>query len=369
MLQIKPVVFQGRRAWALSNDILTLTVLEGGGHFASLVLKAQPEVNPFWTPVWPTVEPWRYRAAQAARYGGSPLLASVAGHLLCLAHFGSPSAAEARAGQDTHGEAPVSRWRLVERSVKPAHARLRLACDLPLSGMRVERALTVRPGSHLIEVTTEVVSLTDRDQPFTMCEHGSFGPPFLVPGITALDLSADEGRTFPRVFGRRQRLVVDQPFVWPEAPASRGGTVDLRTLAGKGRPNSDFAALRMDVRRPDAWATLLNPRVGLLLAYQWCRAEFPWVGLWEENHCREGEPWNRRSLARGVEFANAPFPVPLQEQVGQGRLCGVPTYGWLPARGVFKSAYRLALMPVDRRARGVADLRARPSGLDVDLIV
>jgi hypothetical protein len=368
-MRVRWVGFRGRRAWALSSDVLTLTVLEGGGHFASLVLNARPEVNPFWMPVWPSVEPWRYHAGLAPRYGGSPLLASVAGHLLCLANFGSPSAAETRAGRDTHGEAPVSRWRLVERSVTSAHARVRLACELPVAGMRVERAITVRPGSHVVEVTTEVLSLIDRDQPFTMCEHASFGPPFLAPGVTVLDLSADEGRTFPRVFGRRQRLVVDQPFTWPDAPASGGGTADLRTLAGRSRPNSDFVALRADIGRPDAWATMLNPRIGLLLAYQWRREEFPWVGLWEENHCRESAPWNRLSYARGVEFANAPFPVSLQEQVAQGRLMGVPAYGWLPARGTFKSAYRMALMPVDRHARGVADLRARPSGLEVDLIV
>lgn len=360
--------YRGRRAWTVRNDVLSLVVLQGGGHLASFTLHAAPRVNPLWTPVWRTVEPAQFRPEQSRGWGGSRLLASVSGHLLCLARFGDPSAAEARQGGDTHGEAPVARWRLLGRETTPQHARLRIGCELPMAGMQVERAFTVRPESHLVEIVTEVRSVVDRDQPYTMSEHGSVGAPFLEKGVTIFDLSADEGRTFPRVFGPQQRLKVDTPFVWPDGPGVRGETVDLRRIDRACRRNSDFTTQHMDPARADAWASAVNPRLGVMLAYHWRRADFPWVGNWEENLCRTAAPWNGRTLARGIELANTPFPQPLEQAVALGRLHGERTYGWLPARGSVKTAFRMALLPVDRRVQGVSDIRATPAGLAVDFM-
>ena len=365
-LAVVTSLYRGRKAWTIRNDVLALVILQGGGHLASFTLHAAPQINPLWTPVWPTIEPAQFRPQQAKRWGGSRLLASVSGHLLCLSHFGAPSAAEARLGCDTHGEAPVARWRLLGRDVTPQHARLRITCDLPVAGMAVERVLTVRPGSHLVDVVTEVRSVVDRDQPYTMCEHSSVGAPFLEKGVTMFDLSAGDGRTFPTVFSPEQRLKVNAPFAWPDGPGARGETVDLRTIGRAYRKNCDFTTQHMDPERADAWASVVNPRQGVLLAYHWRRADFPWVGNWEENFGRTAAPWNGRSLVRGIEFANSPFPTTLAEAVSLCTLHGERTYGWLPARGSVKTAFRMLLLPADRRATGVSDIRATPGGLAVD---
>jgi hypothetical protein len=368
-LAVSGSLYRGRRAWVIRNDVVSLVVLQGGGHLASFTLHAQPQVNPLWMPAWGTVEPGQFRPERAGRWGGSRLLASIAGHLLCLSYFGTPSAAESAQGRDTHGEAPVARWLLRGRDVTPRHARLRIGCVLPIAGMEVERVFTLRPGSHLVEVVTEVRSVVDRDQPYTMCEHGSVGAPFLQKGVTLFDLSADEGRTFPAVFGPRQRLKVDEPFQWPDGPGARGETVDLRMIGRSFRKNSDFTTQHMVPERADAWASAVNPRQGVMLAYHWRRTDFPWVGNWEENFCRPNAPWNSRSLVRGIELSNSPFPSSLEQAVALGRLHGERTYGWLPARGSVKTAFRMALLPVDRRVKGVSDIRASPGGLAVDFMV
>jgi len=361
--------YRGRRAWTIRNDVLSLVVLQGGGHMASLTLHASPRVNPLWTPAWRTIEPAQFRQERAGCWGGSRLLASVSGHLLCLSYFGGPSVAEAGSGRDTHGEAPVACWRLLGREATSRHVRLRIWCGLPVAGMEVERAFTLRPGSHLVEVVTEVRSVVDRDQPYTMSEHGSVGAPFLEKGVTVFDLSADEGRTFPAVFGPRQRLKVDAPFAWPDGPGVRGETVDLRRIDRACRRNSDFTTQHMNPERADAWASAVNPRQGVMLAYHWRRTDFPWVGNWEENFCRQEAPWRGRSLARGIELSNTPFPTTLEQAVALHRLHGDRTYGWLPARGSVKTAFRMALLPVDRRVKGVSDIRATPGGLAVDFMV
>ena len=86
-----------------------MTVLEGGGHIASVLDKASG-VSPLWIPPWPSIEPSAYGPGIMRRYGSSVegrLLAGIMGHNLCLDIFGGPSEEEAAAGLTPHGEASV----------------------------------------------------------------------------------------------------------------------------------------------------------------------------------------------------------------------------------------------------------------------
>ena len=98
----------------VSNGSIQLVTLTGGGHIAHLSLADANSVSPLWTPPWPTIEPYSYRARQhKAQYGGvteGKLLSGLAGHSICLDYFGSPSVEEAQQGLSQHGEAPSSRW-------------------------------------------------------------------------------------------------------------------------------------------------------------------------------------------------------------------------------------------------------------------
>src|SRR4030095_10633319 len=48
--------YHGRRAAAIENADLRVTVLEEGGHIAEIFDK-RAGVNPLWTPPWPSLEP------------------------------------------------------------------------------------------------------------------------------------------------------------------------------------------------------------------------------------------------------------------------------------------------------------------------
>ena len=89
----------------------------------------------------------------------------------------------------------------------------------------------------------------------------------------------------------------------------------------------------MDPRRSDAWFSAVNPKQGLMLAYVWKRADFPWIGNWEQSYGRKESPWDGKSLTRGMEFTNTPFPVSLREAVDMGRFQGEKTFRWLTAKG------------------------------------
>jgi hypothetical protein len=71
----------------------------------------------------------------------------------------------------------------------------------------------------------------------------------------------------------------------------------------------------------------------------WKRADFPWLGIWEENRARQGAPWNGVTLTRGMEFGVSPQAETRRAMIDRGSLWGVPAYRWLPARRTLRASY------------------------------
>ena len=368
-MRIAGCKFGSRRAWELDNGKLRLVMLQGGGHIASVALNGQPSVNPLWRPVWRGLEPWEYKARHEKKYG-LKLQATIAGHNLCLGWFGEPSDEEAAAGMGCHGEASIVRWRLLGKKASKRGVSMTCGCEMPVAQMGFRRTLTSRAGSNIIHIKEQVRNLSRRDVPFTMCQHVTVGPPFLEKGVTLFDMPATKAHTFPDVFGDRQRLKTGKAFKWPDGPGARGETVDMRLMDKRYRVSGDFSTQLMDPARSDAWFSAVNPKQGLMLAYAWKRDDFPWVGNWEENYGRKESPWNGKSLTRGMEFANTPFPVGLRRAVDMGEFLGEKTYRWLPAKGKYEVEYDIILEPVPPNCKGVADIRrkAKAPGFVVNLL-
>lgn len=337
--------------------------MAGGGHIAALNFKGSAWPSPLWAPHWQTIEPWHYRAAHAGRYG-SKLLASIFGHNLCLGAFGDPSPEEARAGQSCHGEAAVLRWRPLKKHSSAKRIIFSYGCELPIARMKFRRRLSLPQGSTAISIKETLSNKARCDVPFTICQHVTFGPPFLEPGTTVFDMSSAQGQTFPGFFGQAQRLKSATAFHWPHGPGKRG-RVDLRTM--RIAPNSDYYVNLMNKRHSHAWFSAVNPKQGLLLAYIWNRSDFPWLGVWEENHARKSAPWDAKTLARGMEFSNTPFPIGLRKAVEMGRFQGQPSYRWLPALGTVAFEYTLLWRAVPPDCRGVADIKPAAHGFNVEL--
>jgi len=109
----------------------------------------------------------------------------------------------------------------------------------------------------------------------------------------------------------------------------------------------------MDDANPHAFFTAWSPTTKVTFGYVWKRADFPWLGIWEENHSRKASPWNGQTLTRGMEFGASPFPESRREAVDRGSLFGMPTYRWLPARTKLEVEYRAILKRTDEPLDGV----------------
>jgi hypothetical protein len=321
-----PSLFRGRRAVTIENTHLRLTVLQEGGHIAEVVDK-QLGVNPLWIPPWPSIEPSTYDSSTDDVYGGAPegrLLAGIMGHNLCLDIFGGPSADEAAAGLGVHGEASVAPY-----TIQSSGGTLTMEAALPEARLRVERRIELH--DRTVRILEMVENLSSTDRPVGWTQHVTLGPPFLERGATEFRASATRSQVIDAPFGPGAYLAPGAVFEWPDAPRPTGGTVDLRTYTAQ-EVSSAFTTHLMNPATPHAFFVAFSPRSRLAFGCVWKQADFPWLGIWEENRSRANPPWNSETMTRGMEFGASPFPESRRQMIDRGRLFDVPAYRWIPAR-------------------------------------
>jgi hypothetical protein len=327
--------FLGRQAMSVENDHVRVTVLVEGGHVAEMLHKKQG-VSPLWVPPWPTAEPSTYRPELHPEYGlnsESKLLMGIMGHNLCLDMFGPPSDDEAEAGLTVHGEASVVRYEMHRFK-----DRLNLRASLPLAGLDFKRTISLDNETVIFNET--VTNLTALDRPIAWTQHVTLGPPFINSG-TELTFPAEKSRTFedPSLDGGVLAAATD--FTWPYAPLQSGGTLSLSAFGGP-EPFSRFTTHLMAPGERAGFAAF-SPQHQLLIGYQWARADFPWLGLWQENKMRTVAPWNNRAVTCGFEFGVSPFPEPRRNMISRLPVFEAPGYRWLPALGSASVTYKAFL--------------------------
>ena len=339
--------YRGRRAVTIENDELRVTVVRSGGHIAEITDKATG-VNPLWTPKWgPDAD---FGTGSDAR-----LLAGIMGHNLCLDLFGGPSDDEFRAGVTAHGEGSV-----VDYDLTVEDGALVQRAEMPLAQIRFERRITLH--KHRVGVHETVESLAAFDRPIGWTQHVTLGEPFVERGVTRFEASATKSKVFDGEFGKDDYLRAGAEFDWPMAPLANGGTTDLRVLHEAAK-SSAFTAHLMNPAHNPATFLALSRRLGMIFSYSWDRRDFPWLGIWEENHSRTHAPWNGQELTRGMEFGVSPIPESRREMVKRGLMFGENTYRWLPARGRLEAEYIAFLMPLgdelpERLLQGASEIQA-----------
>jgi hypothetical protein len=271
------------------------------------------------------------------------LLSGIMGHNLCVDVFGGPSAEEAAAGVGVHGESSV-----VEYQVAAEGAGLKMSASFPLAGLRFGRAIQLEGETVWIRESVENLGATDR--PIAWTQHVTLGPPFLA-NTTRFLASATRSQVYEQPFGAHDYLQVGAEFDWPMAPRAGGGTADLRTYPG-GSQSSAYTAHLMNPTRDEAYFAAWSPESKLLFGYVWKTAQFPWMGIWEENRSRSHAPWNGVTVTRGMEFGVSPVPETRRAMIERGKTFGVPGYAWVPARPTVAAEYRI----VARTAEAIAEL-------------
>jgi hypothetical protein len=335
--------YRNRRAVQMESDTLRLTVLVEGGHIAELMHKPTG-VNPLWTPPWPSIEPSTYRPDRHLEYGSdaeSKLLAGIMGHNLCMDIFGGPSPEEAAAGMTVHGEASVAAYDLAVD-----HGMLTEQATFPQAQLRFTRRIQFDSPT-VVRIAEAVENLSALDRPIAWTQHVTLGAPFVERGVTRFQIPATKSKVIEFDFtGGKGYMKIGAEFQWPHVPSLAGGTVDMRVYPD--RPVSGaFSTHLMDLQRERAFFMAWSPRSKVLVGYVWRASDFPWLGIWEENHSRTAPPWNGETVTCGMEFGVSPIPEPRRQMIERNKLFGVPCYRWIPARHTVRAEYRAFVTTAD----------------------
>jgi hypothetical protein len=228
---------------------------------------------------------------------------------------------------------------------------------MPAAQLVFERRVAL--AGDAVRIREAVRNLSACDRPIAWTQHVTLGPPFLERGVTQFRASATRSKVYEQEFGAGDYLQTGAEFDWPMGPLAAGGTADLRVLNASDVSGA-FTTHLMDPARAHAFFVAYSPDAQLAFGYVWRREDFPWLGIWEENHSRTQAPWNGATLARGMEFGVSPMPESRRRMIERGALFGVPAFRWLPA----KSALRAEYCAVARRAAAVPERLAWPRQLE-----
>ena len=334
-------LFKNRKAVQIENDLLRITVLEEGGHIAE-VFDKRAGVSPLWIPHWPSIEPSTFGPDQHATFGNGPdarLLAGIMGHNLCLDLFGGPSTEEASAGMTVHGEASVNKYEIASSSTA-----LRMQVDMPIAQLHFTRTLTLLGDK--IHIAESVLNQASIDRPLAWTQHVTLSPPYLNPATTQFRASMTRSIVTESDPGFAMSFAPGAEFPWPFAPCNDGNAADLRSMRANA-PASGYTAHVADPQREHAHFIAYTPQYKLAFGYIWKSADFPWLGIWEENCSRQPSPWDGITVTRGMEFGVSPFPESRRAMIERSRLLDTPTYKWLPARGRLEAEYYITSLIAD----------------------
>ena len=347
-------VLDGRAGVRVQADWGRVSVTLGGGHICEFVSRAHAGINPLWKPAWKTIDPGCYRAGEHKEVFGPPpdgaLLAGIAGHSLSFDYFGPPSAEETAAGLSTHGEAPVALWE-VRNEFGGERPGFEYGATLPISQIEFSRKLSVDPERPIFYCEERARNLSAADRPISWTEHLTIGPPFLSCNDTLIDMPGTRARAIDASYSDSMEIVPGASFDWPHAPRPNGGVRNLRETPDGSY--SRYTAQLIDQDLETGYIAASSPSRGLLLLYVFRRADFPWIGNWEECRYRENAPWGGKSFCRGIEFSSTPFAIPKRETVTNGPLFGEQTYRWLPAKSKVTIRFFALLQEIPMDFRGV----------------
>ena len=363
--ECQPTNWKDRKAYRLSNGEVELITLLGGGHIADFRLCGSP-INILWEAPWPTIDPHTFNPdAHASLYGAAPIgrfLSGYTGHAVVVGNFGMPSEREAAGGVPLHGEAASSEWKVVSVNHDDFGCALLLEVALPHCQFVFQREIVLAASSFRASITEILINLAAHEREFQWVQHAAFGEPFFARDESSLFVHVSRAITWPLGYEGHELLRDDAEFLWPNAPAISGGTVDLSNPFA--RDGTGFvAALVTSNDHPNTSAVVLNRSHSLAAGYTLDRACFPWITLWEENHARAYSPWNGNVRVRGVEFGTSPMPLGIEHARQTRTLFDTPVLARISAHETLTTSYDLFVTKVPATWKSIAGLERSRNGL------
>lgn len=352
-VSIREGALHGRDAFIVSNGLLSLSVLPGGGYIGDVRLVSDDpglNISPMRVPDYQTIDPYRFDPARdAAKYSNAAnrqVMAGYMGHFTCFPQFGYSAAEFAASGYGSHGELIVRKW---QREVS-APGELVMRAHLPLNQYDFRRRITMLPGETVAYVEETAQSLLGYERPFQWMQHVTMGPPFVALNRMWADGAAQSVWTGPKPGALTP---------WPHYAGADGKPADARIFSGQTAP------WLMQREKPLNWVAAYSADYRVLFGYVYEAAPNPWVLDWQSNLQQVPFKPLGRMIGRGLCWGNTPLSTGIKNNVELGQVDGVPTYGWMEARGRRTQRYLIFMVAIPRDWRGTADVATANKSLRI----
>lgn len=350
--------WNGRAAVTLTNGLVELELLPGGGHLASWGFAeghGPSQDNLLWEVPWETADPGSpAHEALAKEFGEEDgrYLASYTGHVLCLDGFGPASAEDAAAGVSLHGEAPNAMWEFTGQDANKVVGTV----ELPVAGLHVERRFSLDAEESVLRVEEYVTNRRSTERALHWVQHVTLGVPRSTSSGGRATASVHDGITGPLEYDGSNLLTRDERFTWPYAPGADGEKVDLRELFSR-RGSGFIASTQQTAGRDHGFVAVCHAEIGLAMGYVFRVKDFPWMAIWEENHTRPDAPWLNRVQARGMEFGTTPLPLGNEAVDARGPLFGEQTSRKIGAQETLRAPWLLFVAAIPQGWQEIEDVR------------
>ena len=322
---------QGRRSLVLENDKARLILDIAGGSIPEFRFN-DSELNPL---------NWGRRNA-----GDQP---SSMGHFLCCDRWGPPSDAEGKNGMPYHGESSKVVWRVLQDiETTPTGIHARIAADLPLAGLAIDRSVTLASSSAFFFVSETIINKNKLGRIFNIVQHPTIGPPFLDENCV---VDSNGRRGFSQ--GGLMPNPEQPEFIWPIAITKEGQRVSMRRMRDGQEPSVTSFVIDEDL----GWAIASNGKRGLLFGYVWKRSNYPWFNHWWKS--KDGKPH-----ARGLEFGSTGLHQPFSVLVRKREIFGRQLFEHLDTGKKTTKSYACFLAKIPEDFTGVGKL-----AIEDDLLV
>ena len=311
-----------RTTLILENDRVQAVFDCGGGALADFHFKNQ-RLNPL---AWRLPEPGDVKPRMM-------------GHFICFDRLGGSTKNEKSNGMPNHGEASKIMWHeSASDTMGPDELVVRMLCELPLAGMRVDRKAELSERGSVMFVDEYFTNINPLGRLCNIVQHPSIGGDFLDDTVL-VDSNAWKG--FAN--GNPKPMYEEPVIYWPYLVKDDRLT-DLRMLVDGDQNGVENFVCKKDVKT--GWMTACNAEKGLLIGYVWDIADYPWIRHWR--HIEDGKP-----LARGLEFGTTPLPFPFGDILKKGSIFETPVIVFLDANESIKKSYTVFLLSIPSDFLGV----------------
>ncbi|MCZ7646652.1 MAG: aldose 1-epimerase [Planctomycetota bacterium] len=300
----------GYPALTLENELLRVTVLAGKGADLVEFLYKPLDVDFLWR----NANPIRAERAEAPPTDALMSFADrYEGGWQELFPFGSRVQGKVRNTEMYfHGEVWALPWKVEVEEDDPRCVRVRLSVRTRKTPLFLERRMTLRSNSPVLELDEVAWNLGPRPQGVMWGHHPAFGPPFLSPDCEicapakTVSVEMKERQPFPRgrYLGRRH---------------------DFSRML---RPGAGIERMLYLDELDEGWYALVNRKRKVGFGMRWDAARFPVVWIWQESGKLPQPPHFNASYAMALEpFSHLPGAYDRGE-----KLLTIPAGGRIEAR-------------------------------------